>query len=138
MARVAGIDLLPYKRIDVALTYIYGVGPKNVKGILEKANIVGSLRVKELTETQLSVINNILTKDFVVEGELRRQVEGHMRHAIEIGSFRGQRHRRNLPARGQRTKTNARTRRGMRRTVGSAKPGKVGAAAPAAKPAAGK
>ncbi|MBI4369324.1 MAG: 30S ribosomal protein S13 [Elusimicrobia bacterium] len=134
MARVAGIDLLPHKRIDVALTYIYGVGPKNVKAVLETANVSGDLRVKELTEAQLSAINNVLTKDFIVEGELRRQVEGNMRHAIEIGSFRGQRHRRNLPARGQRTRTNARTRRGMRKTVGSVKPGKLTGAAPA-KPA---
>ncbi|MBI2070874.1 MAG: 30S ribosomal protein S13 [Elusimicrobia bacterium] len=133
MARIAGIDLAPHKRIDVALTYIYGIGRKNVGGLLERVQIPGQLRVKELSEAQLSAINNLITKDLRVEGELRREVEGNMKRCIEIGSYRGQRHRRNLPARGQRTRTNARTRRGMRKTVGSAKPGIVAGAA-AAKP----
>ncbi|MBI4062802.1 MAG: 30S ribosomal protein S13 [Elusimicrobia bacterium] len=132
MARVAGIDLHPNKRIDVALTYIYGVGRKNVGGILQAVQIPGHLKVKDLDEAQLSTINAVLSKDYRVEGELRREIESNISRYVEVGSYRGQRHRRNLPARGQRTRTNARTRRGMRRTVGSVKPGiALGAAKPA-------
>lgn len=121
MARVAGIDLPKNKRIDVALEYIYGIGKKNAKDVLAKVEgqIDPATRVKDLTEQQAGLLNTILQKDFKVEGELRREVAQNIHRAIEIGSYRGLRHRRNLPARGQRTKTNARTRRGRRKTVGS-------------------
>lgn len=136
MARVAGVDLQPNKRVDVALTRIYGIGPVNVRVILEKAQIAPDLRVKTLTQDQLSAINNVISHDLKVEGELRREVDGNIKHAIEIGSYAGQRHRRNLPVHGQRTRTNGRTRRGMRRTVGSAKPGDIAKPAVATAPAA--
>src|SRR3989338_7895445 len=138
MARVVGVDLPPNKRIDVALVYLYGVGRANVKTVLEKAEVPPDIRVKNLTEAQLSAIGAVLARDFRVEGELRREVEGNIRRYIEIGSYRGQRHRRNLPARGQRTKTNGRTQRGKRKTVGSAKVSKLGKskAASATSPAA--
>ncbi|MEK7287269.1 MAG: 30S ribosomal protein S13 [Elusimicrobiota bacterium] len=123
MARIAGLDLPPHKRVDVALTYLYGIGRRNVSSVLEAAQVPPDVRVKNLTEIQLSAINGVLAKDFKVEGELRREVEASIRRYIDIGSYLGQRHRRNLPVRGQRTKTNARTRRGMRKTVGSVKPG---------------
>ena len=126
MARVAGIDLPKNKRLDVALTYIYGIGPqlsKKIVGIV-KGSIDPTTRVKDLTEEQVGMLNGILQKDFRVEGELRRVVQQHIRHYIEINSFRGSRHRKQLPSRGQRTKTNSRTRRGRRRTVGSSTPGK--------------
>ena len=123
MARVAGVDLPKNKRIDVALQYLYGVGEARSKEVLAKLNgmIKPDTRVKDLTEEQVGLINNLLTKDFKVEGELRREVQANMSRLTEIGSFRGHRHRRNLPCRGQRTKTNARTRRGRRKTVGVGK-----------------
>ena len=134
MARIAGIDLPKNKRIDVALNYIYGIGPALTKRILLslKDQIDPTTRVKDLNENQVSLLNNMITKDFKVEGDLRRDLQAHVKRLIEIGTYRGLRHRRNLPVRGQRTKTNARTRRGRRKTVGAAKPGK-----PAAAPAAG-
>lgn len=133
MARVAGIDLPKNKRIDIALSYLYGVGRPLAKKVLSEIqpSIDPATRVKDLTEQQVGLLSSVLTKEYRVEGELRREVQQNIRHHIEIGSYRGQRHRRNLPVRGQRTKTNARTRRGRRRTVGAAKPGKPGAAAPA-------
>jgi small subunit ribosomal protein S13 len=123
MARVAGIDLPKNKRIDIALIYLYGVGRPLAKEIMKKVEgqIEPSTRVKDLTESQVGLLNTIVTKDYKVEGELRREVQQHLRHYIDINSYRGLRHRRNLPARGQRTKTNARTRRGRRKTVGSQK-----------------
>ena len=121
MARVAGIDLPKNKRIDVALEYIYGIGKKNATDVLAKLNgqIDPATRVKDLTEQQAGLLNTILQKEYKVEGELRREVAQNIHRAIEIGSYRGQRHRRNLPVRGQRTKTNSRTRRGRRKTVGA-------------------
>ena len=123
MARVAGVDLPKNKRIDVALTYLYGVGPATAKEVLEKLNgaIDPKTRVKDLTENQVGLLSSLLSKEYRVEGELRREVQQNMRRYQEIGCYRGLRHRRNLPARGQRTKTNARTRRGRRKTVGSGK-----------------
>ena len=123
MARVAGVDLPKNKRIDVALQYLYGVGETRSKEVIAKLNgmIKPDTRVKDLTEEQIGLINNLLTKDFKVEGELRREVQANMSRLTAIGSFRGHRHRRNLPCRGQRTKTNARTRRGRRKTVGVGK-----------------
>jgi len=123
MARVAGVDLPKNKRIDVALCYLYGVGRTRAAEIVEKlsGSIKRETRVKDLTEEQISLINTILTKEYKVEGELRREVVAHMQRLTEINSYRGHRHRRSLPARGQRTKTNARTRRGRRKTVGVGK-----------------
>lgn len=121
MARVAGIDLPKNKRIDVALEHIYGIGKKNAKEVLAKleGQIDPATRVKDLTEQQAGLLNTILQKEYKVEGELRREIAQNIHRFIEIGSYKGQRHRRNLPVRGQRTKTNARTRRGRRKTVGS-------------------
>ncbi|PIR15598.1 MAG: 30S ribosomal protein S13 [Elusimicrobia bacterium CG11_big_fil_rev_8_21_14_0_20_64_6] len=123
MARVAGVDLPKNKRIDVALQYLYGVGETRAKVVIAKLNgtVKPETRVKDLTEEQVVLINNLLLKDFKVEGELRRETVANMARLTEIGSFRGHRHRRNLPCRGQRTKTNARTRRGRRKTVGVGK-----------------
>ncbi len=123
MARVAGVDLPKNKRIDVALQYLYGVGENRSKVVLAKLNgmVQSETRVKDLTEEQIVLINNLLLKDFKIEGELRRETLANMARLTEIGSFRGHRHRRNLPCRGQRTKTNARTRRGRRKTVGVGK-----------------
>ncbi|MFC1678888.1 30S ribosomal protein S13 [Elusimicrobiota bacterium] len=126
MARVAGVDLLKNKRVDVALTKIFGIGQKLAREMLEKLNgaIDPTTRVKNLSESQVGLLNSLLSKEYRVEGELRREVQQNIHRYIEIGCYRGVRHRRNLPVRGQRTKTNARIRRGRRRTVGS---GKVGA-----------
>ena len=130
MARVAGVDLPNNKRIDVALQYVYGIGLKTAKDIFVKLNgaIKPESRVKELTESQIGLLNSLLSKEYKVEGELRREVQQNIHRYVEIGCYRGVRHRRNLPARGQRTRTNARTRRGRRKTVGTGK-----AIAPAAK-----
>mgnify|MGYP001565268223 FL=1 len=123
MARVAGVDLPKNKRIDVALQYLYGVGETRAKVVIARLNgmVKPDTRVKDLTEEQVVLINNLLLKDFKVEGELRRETLANMARLTEIGSRRGHRHRRNLPCRGQRTKTNARTRRGRRKTVGVGK-----------------
>jgi small subunit ribosomal protein S13 len=129
MARVAGIDLPKNKKVEIALTYVYGVGRPLAKEIMKKVEgqIDGNLRVKDLTEAQANLLNTLLTKEYKVEGELRREVTAHIRHYVDINSYRGLRHRRNLPVRGQRTKTNARTRRGRRKTVGSQKQAEKGA-----------
>lgn len=121
MARVAGVDLPKGKRVDVALRYVYGLGKANSAELLEKLNgaVDPALRVKDLTENQVGLINNLIVKEYKVEGELRREIQSNVQRLQEAGSYRGQRHRRNLPLRGQRTRTNARTRRGRRRTVGS-------------------
>ncbi|HAZ07310.1 MAG TPA: 30S ribosomal protein S13 [Elusimicrobia bacterium] len=123
MARVAGVDLPKNKRIDVALCYLYGVGRTRAAEVLSRLNgaVTPQTRVKDLTEQQVGLLNTILTKEYKVEGELRRETQAHMQRLTEIGSYRGHRHRRSLPARGQRTKTNARTRRGRRKTVGVGK-----------------
>ncbi|MCL2887722.1 MAG: 30S ribosomal protein S13 [Elusimicrobia bacterium] len=131
MARVAGIDLPKNKRIDVALEYIYGIGKHNAKDVLAKTNgqIDPATRVKDITEAQANLLNTILQKEYKVEGELRRETAQNIHRYIETGSYRGSRHRKRLPVRGQRTKTNSRTRKGKRKTVGA----KAAAAAPAAK-----
>jgi small subunit ribosomal protein S13 len=123
MARVAGVDLPKNKRIDVALCYLHGVGKSRAKEVMSKLSgvVKPEVRVKDLTEQQIGLINTLLTKEYRVEGELRRETAAHMSRLTEIGCYRGHRHRRNLPARGQRTKTNARTRRGRRKTVGVGK-----------------
>lgn len=123
MARVAGVDLPKNKRIDVALRYLYGIGRTNSAQLLAKLNgaVKPETRVKDLTESQVGLINNLLTKEYKVEGELRREVQANIQRLNEIVSYRGHRHRRNLPVRGQRSRTNARTRRGRRKTVGAGK-----------------
>jgi len=123
MARVAGVDLPKNKRIDVALCYLHGVGKSRAKEVMQKLSgvVKPEVRVKDLTEQQIGLINTLLTKEYRVEGELRRETSAHIQRLTEIGCYRGHRHRRSLPARGQRTKTNARTRRGRRKTVGVGK-----------------
>ena len=121
MARVAGVDLPKDRRIDVALACVYGIGRTLAKEILERleGQIAPATRVKDLTENQVGLLNSFIAKEDKVEGELRREVQQNIHRYHEIGSYRGLRHRRNLPCRGQRTKTNARTRRGRRKTVGA-------------------
>jgi small subunit ribosomal protein S13 len=129
MARIAGIDLPNNKRLDIALRYIYGIGPVIAVELIKELSLDPAKRVKDLTETEVNQINNLITKNLKVEGDLRREIQQNIKRLIEIGSYRGLRHRRSLPVRGQRTKTNARTRRGKRKTVGAGKapaPGKKG------------
>ena len=123
MARVAGVDLPKNKRIDIALRYLYGIGKTTSEDILTKLNnaVPPATRVKDLTEQQVSLLNNVIAKEYRVEGELRREVSGNLQRLQEVGSYRGFRYRRCLPVRGQRTRTNARTRRGRRKTVGTGK-----------------
>jgi small subunit ribosomal protein S13 len=118
MARVAGTDLPKNKRLDIALRYIYGIGPAISNEIIAELALDPAKRVKDLTQEEVNKINNIITKNLKVEGDLRREIQANIKRLIETGSYRGLRHRRNLPARGQRTKTNARTRRGKRKTMG--------------------
>ena len=120
MDRIAGIDLPKEKRIEIALAYIYGVGNALSKKILAKANVNPDVRVKNLKEDEAARIQNVInTENLKVEGDLRREISMNIKRLIDIGSFRGSRHRKGLPVRGQRTKTNARTRKGPRKTVGS-------------------
>ncbi|PJF44904.1 MAG: 30S ribosomal protein S13 [Phototrophicales bacterium] len=116
MARIQGVDLPRNKRIEIALTYIYGIGRTRSKEILEKTGIDPSTRVYDLTEEQVTALRDACSQ-YVLEADLRREVNLNIKRLIEIGSYRGLRHRRNLPVRGQRTRTNARTRRGARKTV---------------------
>jgi small subunit ribosomal protein S13 len=118
MARIAGIDIPREKRIEIALTYIYGIGLPTSQKILAQANVNPDTRVRDLTEEQVNRLREIIDRRHKVEGDLRREVALNIKRLIEIGSYRGSRHRRNLPARGQRTKTNARQRRGPKKTVG--------------------
>jgi small subunit ribosomal protein S13 len=118
MARIAGIDVPREKRVEVALTYIYGIGLPTSQKILAQANVNPDTRVRDLTEEQVNRLREIIDRRHKVEGDLRREVAMNIKRLIEIGSYRGTRHRRNLPARGQRTKTNARQRRGPKKTVG--------------------
>lgn len=124
MARIAGIDLPRDKRVQVALTYIYGIGRTRSLQTIEKAQVNPDTRVKDLTEDEVSRLRTAIETDFTVEGDLRRQVNLNIKRLQEIGTYRGLRHRRNLPVRGQRTRTNARTRRGTKKTVAGKK--KVG------------
>ncbi len=118
MARISGIDLPREKRVEVALTYIYGLGLPTSQVILAQANVNPDTRVRDLTEEQVGRLRDIIDRRYKVEGDLRREVALNIKRLQEIGSYRGLRHRRNLPVRGQRTKTNARQRRGPKRTVG--------------------
>ncbi len=117
MVRIAGVDLPRNKRIEVGLTYIYGIGRKTSVAILDMAGVDSTKRDTELTESEVSSIRDVIVRECLVEGDLRREVQTNIRRLIEIGSYRGMRHRRNLPVRGQRTRTNARTKRGPKRTV---------------------
>ncbi|HKZ91439.1 MAG TPA: 30S ribosomal protein S13 [Candidatus Limnocylindrales bacterium] len=118
MARIAGIDIPREKRVEVALTYIYGIGLPTSQKILGQANVNPDTRVRDLTEEQVNRLRDIVDRRHTVEGDLRREVAMNIKRLTEIGSYRGLRHRRNLPVRGQRTKTNARQRRGPKKTVG--------------------
>lgn len=117
MARIAGIDLPKEKRGEIGLTYIYGIGRSRSREILEKAGIDYDIKVNEWTDEQVAAIRKVIETDYKVEGALRSEVNANIRRLMEIGSYRGLRHRRGLPVRGQRTKTNARTRKGRRKTV---------------------
>lgn len=119
MARIAGVDLPRAKRIDIGLTYIFGVGPARSTVILEKAGIEPGRRVSELTEEEVSTITRVLDAEGGVEGDLRKRISLDLKRLMNIGCYRGLRHRRGLPARGQRTRTNSRTRRGPRRAGGA-------------------
>ncbi len=121
MARIAGVDIPRDKRVVISLTYIYGIGRTTSDQILEAVGIDPSKRVKDLDNNELALLRDYIDKNYRVEGDLRREVSMNLKRLIEIGSYRGLRHRRNLPARGQRTRTNARTRRGVRRTVAGKK-----------------
>ena len=121
MARIAGVDIPRDKRVEVALTYIYGIGRTRSVKVLADTNIDKNIRVKDLTDDQLVAIRDYLDGNYKVEGDLRRDVAADIRRKVEIGSYEGIRHRKGLPVRGQRTKTNARTRKGPKRTVAGKK-----------------
>lgn len=117
MARIEGVDLPRNKRVEVGLTYLYGIGPTRARAILSHTKVNPDIRVKDLSEADVSAIREYITKNYKVEGDLRRAVQMNIKRLIEIGCYRGLRHRRNLPVRGQRTRTNARTRKGTKKTV---------------------
>ncbi|MBN1259406.1 MAG: 30S ribosomal protein S13 [Anaerolineae bacterium] len=117
MARIAGVDLPRNKRVEIGLTYIYGIGRSTSNEILAQTGVNPDTRVKDLTESEVALLREMIDRDYLVEGDLRRDVQMNIKRLIEIGSYRGLRHRRNLPVRGQRTRTNARTKRGPRKTV---------------------
>lgn len=121
MARIAGVDIPRDKRVEIALTYIYGVGRTSSVKTLADTGIDGSIRVKDLSDDQLVALRDYIEANFKVEGDLRREVAADIRRKVEIGSYQGLRHRRGLPVHGQRTKTNARTRKGPKRTVAGKK-----------------
>lgn len=121
MVRISGIDLPSEKRLDISLTYLYGIGRSNVKGILEKAKLDPARRMKTLTDEDVSKLTKLIEKEAVVEGDLRRSIGESIKRLVEIKSYRGTRHSKRLPLRGQRTRTNARTKRGKRMTVGALK-----------------
>ena len=121
MARIPGVDLPREKRIEIGLTYVYGIGRTSAKKILEVTGIDPDTRVKDLTEDQEAALREVIDKNYVVEGDLRRAVALDIKRLTEIGCYRGNRHRRGLPVRGQRSKTNARTRKGPKRTIANKK-----------------
>lgn len=121
MARIAGVDIPREKRVEISLTYIYGIGRPKANQILKEAGINPDTRVKDLTEEEVNRIRDYIDKNIKVEGDLRREISLNIKRLMEIGSYRGLRHRRGLPVRGQRTKTNARTRKGPRRTIANKK-----------------
>ncbi len=117
MARIEGVDLPRNKRVEVGLTYIYGIGPTRARTILSATNVNPDTRVRDLSEAELASLRDFIARSYKVEGDLRREVQMNIKRLIEIGCYRGLRHRRNLPVRGQRTRTNARTRKGPKKTV---------------------
>ena len=117
MARIEGVDLPRNKRIEVGLTYIFGIGPTRARTILSSTRVNPDTRVKDLTEGDVNLMRDFISRNFKVEGDLRREVQMNIKRLVEIGCYRGLRHRRNLPARGQRTRTNSRTRKGPKKTV---------------------
>ncbi|WP_322817371.1 30S ribosomal protein S13 [Tepidiforma sp.] len=121
MARIAGVDIPADKRLEVALTYIYGIGPTRAKEVLAATNISPDARARDLTDEEILRLREVIEKNYIVEGDLRREVRQNIARLIEINCYRGQRHRRNLPVRGQRTRTNARQKRGARKTVAGKK-----------------
>ena len=124
MARIAGVDLPREKRVEIGLTYIFGIGRPTALAILEKAGVNPDTRVKDLSEDEAGAIRRIIDTEYVLEGDLRREVSLNIKRLMEIGCYRGIRHRRGLPVRGQKTKTNARTRKGPKKTVGRKKKAK--------------
>ena len=118
MARIAGVDIPREKRVIISLTYIHGIGPSSASRVLSAANVPPETRVRDLTDDEVNRLREIVDRQYKVEGDLRREVSLNVKRLMEIGSYRGLRHRRNLPVRGQRTKTNARQRRGSKKTVG--------------------
>ena len=121
MARIAGVDLPKDKRIEIALTYVYGIGRTSAKQILAKAGIDLNIRSKDLAESDISKIKQVMDEGFTIEGDLRKEISMNIKRLMDLGCYRGLRHRRGLPCRGQRTKTNARTRKGPKRTVAGKK-----------------
>ncbi|MDR0890816.1 MAG: 30S ribosomal protein S13 [Endomicrobium sp.] len=121
MARIAGVDLPKHKIINIALRYIYGIGPKRANEIVTQLSLRSTTKVKDLTDEEVNRINDYITKNLQVEGDLKRDIQINIKRLITTGSYRGLRHRRSLPVRGQRSKTNARTRRGKRKTIGAGK-----------------
>jgi small subunit ribosomal protein S13 len=119
MARIAGADIPNDKRVVVALTYIYGIGPSSSKKILQTTAILPDTRVKDLTESEVTRLRETIEQQYTVEGDLRRELAMNIKRLMDIGAYRGLRHRRGLPVRGQRTRTNSRTRKGPRRTIGT-------------------
>ena len=117
MARIAGVDLPRNKRVEIGLTYIYGIGRNTSNDILQQAEVSPDTRVKDLTESEIAALREIIERSYRVEGDLRREVQMNIKRLVEIGCYRGLRHRRNLPVHGQRTRTNARTKRGPKKTV---------------------
>ena len=117
MARIEVVDLPRNKRVEVGLTYLYGIGPTRARAILSHTKVNPDIRVKDLSEADVAAIREYISKNYKVEGDLRREVQMSIKRLIEIGSYRGMRHRRNLPVRGQRTRTNSRTRKGTKKTV---------------------
>lgn len=118
MARIAGVDIPREKRVIISLTYIHGIGPSSAARVLGAANVAPQTRVRDLTDDEVNRLREVVDRQYKVEGDLRREVSLNVKRLMEIGSYRGLRHRRNLPVRGQRTKTNARQRRGSKKTVG--------------------
>ncbi|HOJ36713.1 MAG TPA: 30S ribosomal protein S13 [Ignavibacteriales bacterium] len=121
MARIAGVDIPKNKKVWIGLTYLYGIGPTNTFELCEKANVDPHKRVHELTEEEIAALRNIIDRDYKVEGSLRTEIQQNIKRLMEIGCYRGTRHKKGLPVRGQRTKTNSRTRKGKRRTVANKK-----------------
>jgi small subunit ribosomal protein S13 len=117
MARIAGVDLPRNKRVEIGLTYIYGIGRNTSNNVLQQAEVNPDTRVKDLTESEIAALREIIDRNYRVEGDLRREVQMNIKRLVEIGCYRGLRHRRNLPVHGQRTRTNARTKRGPKKTV---------------------